>query len=649
MTPFILLLAVLTGTEQPVSTPTLASAPYEQVLADVAPGPGEALVVWTDTRFRGIQQAAIRAARVKPGGEQQPPVTIAAGEVLRGRPTVARGNRNWLVAWRQGVWTFGALVRDDGTIAADIEIGRSDGGDLERTRVAFDGRSYLVVWRESLPFSGPPLIRYRATRLDEEGNVLERDMILLDVHQLDDSFDVVATDDGFALVFSRGDFEPGARGSSIEALRLDREGHHARMSVVVPAIGPVRELNAVFRDGAIHVAWSTTNEVRVAQENGAARTVASGGVTTADLTTAGVVFFDEHAVRMENGEVLRVDRALPQRAAATLIDGRLFVVASVDFSNFVEGAGQDLWARTVGLNDPFRVAPAARLQHHPALARNLAVWLESFPEENRTALYASLGGRLLTIEESVSTTRVSVASDGRDYLVAYNGAARLITSDGTVGPVIPLGGEVPDVTWTGEHYLVLFIDYLSGGGVRIPLQSDLRAIRIARDGTPIDSDSFAVVPESENPDLQWLDFDGSLIVYRQGFTIRAALLGAAPFTIADFGLFPRVVRRGNEHLVFWTDSGILHRATITSEGTLVRVDALTPAPNVHAVTSSIVTWIEPDGVHALSVDGGTPFLLLPGNIGSIVIADGRAIYQRDGRLYTRAVAAGGRVRAVGRR
>lgn len=108
-------------------------------------------VVWQDGRHGNLD---IYGARISQNGEVLDPdgIPITNTQYDEGRPSIAFGNTNYLVCWVRSLpeWSYhiyGALISRNGTVICSIgRISPKERSNFD-PRVAFGGRQYLVVWQ----------------------------------------------------------------------------------------------------------------------------------------------------------------------------------------------------------------------------------------------------------------------------------------------------------------------------------------------------------------------------------------------------------------------------------------------------------------------------------------------------------------------
>lgn len=169
--------AVVTGdgtVDRPNGAP-LSTSPADQLFPTVARGGERFLVVWQDLRSR--QQWEIYGALVDAAGRAPDagnlPVSIGSGS--RKYPAVAWNGRTFLVVWMQersgsGWDIMGARVTPDGAVLdpTGILISEAD-KDQSRPVVTWAGTHYLVVWMDSRRDESDVY----AARVDADGKVLD--------------------------------------------------------------------------------------------------------------------------------------------------------------------------------------------------------------------------------------------------------------------------------------------------------------------------------------------------------------------------------------------------------------------------------------------------------------------------------------------
>ena len=179
-------------------------------------------------------------------------------------------------------------------------------------------------------------------------------------------------------------------------------------------------------------------------------------------------------------------------------------------------------------------------------------------------------------------TYPAVASDGRDFLVAWHGATDNVTYDDIYGARVTADGVVLDpngflisgaassqfgasLAFNGTHYLVVWYDYRNSDETR--LRNDIYGARVGADGVVLDPGGIAICT-AEN--MQWA---------------------------------PGVAALGEDFFVAWDDSGTqAERGTIvTSAGVVRNPNGLLLSPNFSGYGPAVVA--NASGYLSLWTDG----------------------------------------------
>jgi len=216
-------------------------------------------------------------------------------------------------------------------------------------------------------------------------------------------------------------------------------------------------------------------------------------------------------------------------------------------------------------------------------------------------------GSKITI--NATGTRVGAASDGKDYLLAWNGLrVTTISAAGKVKfPSLIIGsGSYPAVTWDGTNYLVVFI----GGSNKIFTR------QVNPYGTPLGTSAttMATSPYTNGLSLPDVAFDGTrhLVVWTSGqkaaafgrFVDKSGTLSKThDIDKGKSGVMesPAVAWGGNTYMVVWRDTrsgpkavvGALVNSsgTVTHKNVLVAMTKEAKEPEVVYVAGRfLVTW-----------------------------------------------------------
>ncbi|HKX60709.1 MAG TPA: thrombospondin type 3 repeat-containing protein, partial [Verrucomicrobiae bacterium] len=178
---------------------------------------------WSGTRDLFMD---IHAARVSGAGVllDAPPFLINSHPSLEGAPSIASDGENYLVAW-EGLYsptfvsakrvTPGGVVLDPGGITLTTST-----NEATAPAVAFNGRDYLVVWRElRQPFDNDIL----GTRVATDGTVLDATPLIITAAAGHQTFPRVASDGREFLVLWHSERGPTYR-SDLSGRRVTASG-----------------------------------------------------------------------------------------------------------------------------------------------------------------------------------------------------------------------------------------------------------------------------------------------------------------------------------------------------------------------------------------------------------------------------------------
>jgi hypothetical protein len=506
------------------------------------------------------------------------------------RPSVAFAGQYFLVAWDANQVVCAVRVPVTGDIGTLQPLVLSQGGIYDRTAVASDGTSFLVVWPEWRPSSGlPNEVRYlhRARIRASDGALLDPAGVRLTTTPEDQRYPEIGFDGTNYLVAWRDRQAPaGLRGARIRAsdgASLDPDAFVIQPSTV-DDVQP-----ALAFDGSNHlVVWSDRSRIvgtRVRASDRAILDASPVGLATLGRTTENAepdvahdgtgylvlwreptsIFQDALRARRVGGDLMPLGNVL----AIADDQGVAFAPASSQALSF--GAGRQLlvWTRTI----PTAAGP--EIVHHQ--------------QTNLVRALADGAGAVTVPAEVIARAAPwqdkPVASfDGQHHLMAWhewNGqtldirAARLRDADGAVLDAPPLrlssatatiNQMVPRTAASAGMHLVVWGD-----------RQGLRAVRVrGQDGARLDpqpialpavpgvwenAPRWAVAGDGSNFLVAWIEGGGGggPPARLRGTRIRAsdgAVLDAGGRALADPVSDPRYLDlafAGSHHVVVWTD------------------------------------------------------------------------------------------------
>jgi len=547
----ILLLAstLLAGPERVVSEPAHDAQPYVQTASDVAASDDAALVVWQEgTTLRGV--------RVDRDGNTLDAVPLLIAYAPWEGAWVARGATNWLVATWGPDRVAATIVEDDGTVRPSIPISADTGWP----RVAFDGHAYLLAW-----YSPTQRGRILGARIGSDGELLENDILLPPFLIVDL---LPAAGGGFVLVGQQAE---------VVAFRLDQQARAVSGTTLWPAPIAHDAVAALEPDGKVVLGWKEPDGTsRLKRQDADALVLAAEDVedfvTISGTTYAVVRTNDRTSVVTLAGDSAR-ELPATQTARAVSFGDRVLVATS---DQDVHMTLLDALLQTVA---PERlVYTEARRQSDAAIAKagdaRLVAWTEG--EGETGAITARIDdGEPFLIGEGHS---VEVASDGRDFLVAWHFGSvthyRRVLRDGTLMKPVEIAlttwGD-SCLAWTGSDYVLAHITATAYPRVHI---RTVEAQRLTRDGALAGN---AVVVSGTRPIhavacastktttlFAWADEEGNV----DGSTLSH---GGTPVRIhIGTGTSVSVAAHGDGFLVAWAEhpAGRALWATVSEGGTV---------------------------------------------------------------------------------
>jgi len=641
---------IFAQSDVPVSTVTLANAPFDQTGPAVASDGTNYLVVWRDTRsplgglyatrvdFRGIvldqtgirlgsvgdgqpevvwsgssyvivwqettfapegggPHYSIRVARIGSNGAVlEGPRTIRDNAVGYGRNVATNGSRIVVAYTLEAAEAnphvaFAILDRDARTVAVDVALPSSITTGNYGATVRSNGSDFLAVWTASSA-AGTSMI---GAHIDPAGNVVSSTIIAQALPPADGA--LVASDGTDFLVFTR------ALTSTSDELQVIRVGAnlniiHAAQPVGAPPGVTVEQPRVVFNNSTYFLVWTDpqAHVIHSLHLDRDGKALDQPGVA-ATWQTSGLVAYPN--VASNGGSVLLVWN-----------DSRF----SVDTSDINYDVMSRLVDATILIANPERlVSISAPRQLDPQIAAGGGVTMTVWTEES--GVYAA----------RVTPTGTP---DGRGIQLSYSGFA-------------------PNIVFDGTNFLVTF-------GLRNGNFVSIKSARIDRDVHVIDAHNVTDVCTTSMTLARGAE--SSLLAYSNCTTraidaIRIANSGepidSLPLTLTPPGMYatnPSAAWNGSEYLVAWEEmiprpSGLLFptyhvnlRATRVS-GSLTLIDGQPLAIAVNnddrfdngspSVASSgedfLIAWNSPVGIAAIHVaDSGlitdsAPLLLGNGN------------------------------------
>ncbi|HKO00531.1 MAG TPA: hypothetical protein VJ032_02490, partial [Thermoanaerobaculia bacterium] len=642
--------ALFAQSDVPVSTTTLANAPFDQTAASVASDGTNYLVAWRDTRS---PLGGIYATRVDFRGLVLDQTGIRIGGSGDGQPEVVWSGSSYVIAWQETnfgpdgsgphysirvarVGTNGALLegprtiredavgyarnvatngsriviaytlnsssanprvalaildRDARTIAAEVPVSSPVTTGNFGATVRSNGSDFIAVWTSSTGAATSMV----AAHIDPAGNVLASTTLAQALPPADGA--LVASDGTDFLVFTRA---LTSAGDELQAIRVaaDLSIIHPAQPVGAPSGVTVEQPRVVFNNGTYFLVWTDPQAkvIRSLHLDRDGKALDQPGIA-ATWQTSGLVAYPN--VASNGGGVLLVWN-----------DSRF----SADAANLNYDVMSRLVDQTILIANPERVVSiSAPRQVDPQLAAGggvtMAVWTE---------------------ESGIYAARVTPAGalDGRGIQLSYSGFS-------------------PNIVFDGTNFLITF-------GLRTGDFVSIKSARIDLDGHVIDAHNVADVCATTMTLARGAT--SSLLAYANCTTgaidaIRIAGSGEAidslPLTLTPPAMLaanPSAAWNGSEYLVAWEQ--LIPRASVLGfptyytnvratrvSGSLTLIDGQPLAIAVSiddrfnndtpSVASNgeefLITWNSPAGVAAIHVaDSGlitdsAPLILGNGN------------------------------------
>jgi hypothetical protein len=682
----LLLAATLqAGPERAITRAPQDASPYDQQISAISVGDESSLVLWTEggvTHPLPSRPRSLLAIRIATDGKRIDASPIVIAQDWFHSSAVTRAGDRWLVVWQTGSETKGLFVDDDGTTGDVMSIAPGVTGSVH---LATSGTRLLLVWMSDAISALP---------LDMNAKPIGP-VKVLDQHDTYVSLDIATRKEGFEIVWVR---HWADQRYTVEALRVDYEATPLAYRWLDRTEAQVFEVEALVDSDELVALWTTSQSVFYAREGEPLRVVSSRATINLleiDGKAVAVVgsdtrlgFIGRHGSMGDVWISSHIYAANPLKVAWT---GQRLLVAFSGKSLINVSVEHDLF--TTVLDSSFRWVASERLTFDPSLqtapnvARNahgeaMAVWIETSIEgksDLRANRLDALGRR---VEHAAPprfpadpAARTSIASDGENYLVVHGDAVYHLSRDGVFSTKgFGLAAYLPLLhtcaTWNGNEYLVAYHRlYDSSQQGRA---GDVRIAHVTRDGQ-ITADDRLSDKVLESPLACASTDTTSLFAWGGGDTVHAALVSdggtiSAPFLVGSGRRFA-VAARADRFAVAMTSSGVITRATVSTEGTVMIANGSTVEGTGDVAIAAtrdgfMLAWGNGDlYAQELDIDAhptGTVIALStePGTERNVVLAGGEtpfAMYMRDvkphldprWRIFTRTLTRGAeRVRAV---
>ncbi|MCK4576602.1 hypothetical protein KAU34_09365, partial [candidate division WOR-3 bacterium] len=465
-------------------------------------------VVWTDTRYTGIEEGFysreyydIFGARVNQSGEliDSAGIQISINPYNQGNPAIAYDGTNYIVVWHdernQDMDIYGARVSSSGVTldTADIAIS-TDALDQRFPSVAFGTNNYLVVWGNH-NFGG-----IKGVRIGKDGSILDTASIEISLIPVSQMFpDILYNGRNFFVVWYSYPY-----GENILGAMIDTSGFLLDTIDIPISLADNRQIYpSVAFDGRNHLAvWK---DERTLDDLYGARIDTSGSV----IDTAGIHIFswvgDYSAITFGSRNYLALFqkdhyiRGIRIDTSGTIIDTAGILISttsanspSVTFgdnnyfavwhSGAIKGTRVDTSGTMLDSSGIF-ISSAAYPQWYPYCIFNGKNYFIVWQDKRNGSDYDVYGARVDTTgvvinpdcipisTEVVNQQFPKVAFSGSNSLVVWQddrfgniNGARVDTSGVVLEPSgftisgAPNKQESPSVTFGGKHYFVVWHD-----------------------------------------------------------------------------------------------------------------------------------------------------------------------------------------------
>ncbi|MEW5739924.1 MAG: hypothetical protein AB1938_13410 [Myxococcota bacterium] len=586
-----------------------------------------------------------------------------------------------LITVPEAVWTTSAFPAEvDPTFGPERAIGFSmlEGPPTiqDDAAVAFDGVNFLVVWRD---FRGGVGSDIYGTRVDTAGQVLDPGGIAI-AEGPGGQYQPSVTFGGGQYYVAYSDTRLG--GSDISGTRVSPTGQPLDTNVTISSATGLQTVPDVAWDGLnFFVVWEdrrsgSNPDIYGARVSPAGVVLDTGGISistaaqgqytprvasdgagqtlvvwedTRNLESDIYASFVTPAGVVQNPNGLRINNSTGGQAEPDVaVNPTNWLVVWQD----TRSGAFDIYGARVSLGGAlvdttgFPISAAINSQRSPAVVAGPADTFAVLWDDDRSTLNAPdiFGARVQgatvldatgVLIDNAASTQVDplLAFDGAQYFVAWQDArtgnadiwgVRLSSTLGPTPPARLLSGaapfqQAPAAAAGPTASLVVWQEFVGGDW-------DVRAARLAHDGTLLDASGFAVgmtAGTQGNPAACWVG-SGWLVVWEEGPSASRDVLGlvlppaggptAAPFVVsagASLEASPACAFDGVNALVVWADSRMMnpdiYAARITPTGMVLDASGIAVASGALAQDTPAVTtlggnflvaWVNDTGANA---------------------------------------------------
>ncbi|MBI3851780.1 MAG: cadherin-like domain-containing protein [Verrucomicrobia bacterium] len=444
----------------------ISRAASAQLAPAVAASGTDYLVVWQDLR-NGVPD--VYGTRITNAGivVETNGTAISRAINTQSAPAVAANGSGYLVVWQDArngeanteifgarLTPSGALIETNGLVISSIVNNEAV------PAVAFNGTNYLVVWTDSRNWTNKLFnLDIYGARVSNAGTVFDPNGIAICRATADQAAPAVATDGSNFLVVWQDLRNQSTTATDVYGARVTGTGALMETNGIAISRAANNQTSpsvAASRSGFL-VVWQDMRNASIGSDIYGAR-----------LTTAGAV--------LDSGGI-PINRAKDdQRFPAAAFNGNNFLVVWEDWRNSKPATtnGADIYGTLITMagttvdTNGFAISRTEKNQLFPAIAANglpsnmngyLVVWQDA--RNTSTSGYDIYGARVSLAGDILDTNGIaistatndqtfpSVASDGNDYLVAwqdatYSGTTRAVTNLNIYGTRVTSGGIVLD-------------------------------------------------------------------------------------------------------------------------------------------------------------------------------------------------------------
>ncbi len=533
-------------------------------------GDSTCLVVWTENPY-GMSGGDIYATRVTTGGRVLDPRPVPVAQApaqSEMSPTVAFGQDVYLVAWTAYDSTYMPVVKarrvSTGGVLLDTAIFlRHDPAAVQvYPAVAFGDTCFLAAWSEGMEQAD-----VYAARVSASGNLIDTSGVQLSSGPGIDVYSSVGFD-GTRYLVMWCELDPFLYFSSLRGRRVTVDGVPLDSGLIRPDLpGYASMYPSVAADQASFLVA---------------------------LTAYDTLAYDENVCCM---------RISPE---GMVLDTGIFFPMGADAQYRPSGAsdGTDFLAVWCETQAPGVAVSGARISAGGTVLDPVGFPVSTTPT-NKTGLATGFGDSLYLVAWAEAG-----GGDGTDIYCARVGRdGQVLDPDGIVVCDEPFYQELPDVSFDGQNFLVVWQDY------RSLMNSSIYAARVSPAGVVLDPDGFAVAADTFDDQAPAVCYTGAehMVVWsgmdlntRESniYGARVTTAGTVPgprFLVnghAGDQLMPAIASGPTSALVAWQDARL---SSYDIYAARVRADGIVLDPNGLPVAA---TYYDEQMPHVVSDEAG---------------------------------------------